>query len=846
MKTKNFLITLIVILISLSFMTFCPTDNNYLTGIIQSYATEGRLYNQYDPKWKNIKFTKYSNYANDMYTSGCGIFSFCNAIYALNGNTPDAVEIATWAVNNGSYQPGNGGMYRHPFYNVVKSAYGDRFNFKVDGEYYGKVTDSRLVSHLKKGGVAVIHVYNHFMAISGYNPLNNTYHVIESAVYSGRGLQPESWVSASKMSSGSTDVDWYALISNKNSISITSGMSVSDETIPYLLKKGSDFSIQGNIESYLPINSVQGGIYNEDWSVTQYAEDKPHKTSYNLSPYFDNHIDFSQLEEGKYYYLITATDSGGREYPLINVDFYVGNFDITHNLKTASEYISMSRSQGETKNIVFSYENYEGDVVLSFEHGENSVTECDWGQWSGNSIPLIISGTDDGTEIITVHMKDADTEEVIDTIYIMVSITSEPFEFTVSSDYVTIGSEESEKIVFGYKNYNGNVAISFEHGENEITSLDWKGWNNDTGTLDIRGYAQGEEIITVYLKDSDTEYILATAKIKVLAKLKTELIASEYALDIDMDNNEQKSITFSYKNPPLDSKGCSINYKHGEHKAVDLEWGEWNEHKITLNIKGYRTGTENLKVILYDKTTGELLDEQTIEIRVTGTPEIISSEDNISLNYNTQESKTVEFTMLKYPYDCSIFYVHGKNPVTDCKWNGWNGNTDTLLITPTAPGTETITIEIRSAGEVIVSTEIKVTVTAELNVKFDANGGNVNISDKTVTFGEMYKNLPVPVREGYIFDGWYTKKTDGIKITAHTEVSLTGNQTLYAHWTEKVIEGDCNNDGVFDVADVVMLQKWLICDDNVTMKKWKNADLNEDNVLDVFDLVAMKKQLINK
>ncbi|MDE6034812.1 MAG: dockerin type I repeat-containing protein [Ruminococcus sp.] len=56
--------------------------------------------------------------------------------------------------------------------------------------------------------------------------------------------------------------------------------------------------------------------------------------------------------------------------------------------------------------------------------------------------------------------------------------------------------------------------------------------------------------------------------------------------------------------------------------------------------------------------------------------------------------------------------------------------------------------------------------------------------------------------------------------------------------------GDVNDDGKFSVADVVLLQRWLISDGNVILKNWKNADLHEDNTLDVFDLVLMKKQLI--
>lgn len=217
MKYKRIIRILLTGLMILSMSFYCPMNRLFQEAVMEVSAAEGRLYNQNDSYWKTVKFMKYSSTGNDMYTSGCGIFSFCNAIYALNGNKPDAVEVATWAVSIGAYQPGNGGVYRETLYKNIQSKYGDTFKFSIDGYYSGKVTDSRLINHLNNGGVAAIHVYNHFMAITGYNAANQTYHVIESAVYSGRGLQADSWVSASKLSSGNTNVDWYALISNTKS-----------------------------------------------------------------------------------------------------------------------------------------------------------------------------------------------------------------------------------------------------------------------------------------------------------------------------------------------------------------------------------------------------------------------------------------------------------------------------------------------------------------------------------------------------------------------------------------------------------------------------------------------------
>lgn len=71
-------------------------------------------------------------------------------------------------------------------------------------------------------------------------------------------------------------------------------------------------------------------------------------------------------------------------------------------------------------------------------------------------------------------------------------------------------------------------------------------------------------------------------------------------------------------------------------------------------------------------------------------------------------------------------------------------------------------------------------------VAFNANGGSVGIESKTVINGNTYGALPVPVRNGYTFDGWYTLSSGGTQITSSSMVNLAGNQMLYAHWTEDV------------------------------------------------------------
>jgi len=76
-------------------------------------------------------------------------------------------------------------------------------------------------------------------------------------------------------------------------------------------------------------------------------------------------------------------------------------------------------------------------------------------------------------------------------------------------------------------------------------------------------------------------------------------------------------------------------------------------------------------------------------------------------------------------------------------------------------------------------------------ITFNANGGTVNLaSGITGDFGRL-ASLPVPTKDGYIFEGWFTALTGGVEVTINTE--FTANVTIYAHWIpEYTITFDAN------------------------------------------------------
>ena len=66
----------------------------------------------------------------------------------------------------------------------------------------------------------------------------------------------------------------------------------------------------------------------------------------------------------------------------------------------------------------------------------------------------------------------------------------------------------------------------------------------------------------------------------------------------------------------------------------------------------------------------------------------------------------------------------------------------------------------------------------------------------------------------------------------------------YSFGTNETIKGDINANGSFDVADIVLLQKWLLSVSNVELLDWEAADFYEDGILNIFDLCMMKRKFI--
>ncbi|MCL1921077.1 MAG: InlB B-repeat-containing protein [Kiritimatiellaeota bacterium] len=141
---------------------------------------------------------------------------------------------------------------------------------------------------------------------------------------------------------------------------------------------------------------------------------------------------------------------------------------------------------------------------------------------------------------------------------------------------------------------------------------------------------------------------------------------------------------------------------------------------------------------------------------------------------------------------CGNAYILPKEPIRSCyTFAGW-------WTIPTSNGGTEVT-----AGTIVTETSPRVLYarwrSVEYEVTFNANGGMVSPESKSVTYNDFYWSLPTPTPPApsscYGFDGWFTEKTGGNKVTADTIVSRCAPHTLYARWTVKMFTVTLNPQG---------------------------------------------------
>ncbi len=108
---------------------------------------------------------------------------------------------------------------------------------------------------------------------------------------------------------------------------------------------------------------------------------------------------------------------------------------------------------------------------------------------------------------------------------------------------------------------------------------------------------------------------------------------------------------------------------------------------------------------------------------------------------------------------------------------------------------------------------------------FASGDNSIELNDGRGLSEELMKNISEMLGTPFVLN-WSNNLNDGYPVF---------------EW-QILLRGDADNNGKVNVADAVILEKWLLGSGDLI--NWQNVDLCNDNIIDVFDMIEMRKLLV--
>lgn len=355
------IIGFIITILAMCSFAFCNIESKevvYASGEEEAVFNTPECYQQAKGLWSSFVIG-----GSSIATSGCGLLSLTNAVNYLTGNFIEPTNLAKYAYSIDAYNGSiGGGTARWVLYNQLQ-AYEKKYGFKVTSAGRdGTITRPDVKAHLKKGGTVIAHVYGHFIAIVGYNEVNNTYCVYDCAANASKRYSYPygTWLSEDILKNSQyMSVDWYCLLeratnsivkldqeggtyknskatvsyfvtSNENTLIDVSGFALDERGIESFF-----YIVDDKITEQYPLSTVaRYDIYDK---FTNYQVCDPTKIG------FDGQIDTTKLTKGTHRIIISAKTPNGGVCDVATVMINKGTVDGTIDKVNKTNTVEMSR-----------------------------------------------------------------------------------------------------------------------------------------------------------------------------------------------------------------------------------------------------------------------------------------------------------------------------------------------------------------------------------------------------------------------------------------------------------------------------------------------------------------------
>lgn len=204
---------------------------------------------------------------------------------------------------------------------------------------------------------------------------------------------------------------------------------------------------------------------------------------------------------------------------------------------------------------------------------------------------------------------------------ILPSQPKDVYKFTVSSGNLNINILSDELDWFTVSVYDSSNSEVWSTGVNA---------NMNTGRASLNK--------DLYLSSGTYYFIVSTGYLALEGtysfKLSTSSTSPSISLSVSKNSVNIKSgdsakITCSYSGN--NSNGVKVVYSNSNESVASVSWGSWSGKSIPMTINGLSEGSTTIKLTIKDKSTGTVLDTETVKVTVS---------DNDSNNNGNSSSGT--------------------------------------------------------------------------------------------------------------------------------------------------------------------------------------------------------------
>lgn len=284
------------------------------------------------------------------------------------------------------------------------------------------------------------------------------------------------------------------------------------------------------------------------------------------------------------------------------------------------------------------------------------------------------------------------------------------------------------------------------------------------------------------------------------------------------------------------------------HATYTATW-KVNSYLIHLDARGGKVSPENVTVT-YGQPVGELPAATRDGYDFVGWFDLDGNEYTADTVYTVDDNITLSAKWTAKDYTVTLDAAGGTvDPTTVTVTFGAEVGT---LPVPTREGYGFIGWFDENGDKVLPFTEYRIphdsTFTAHwaektFTITLDANGGTVDPDTVAVAQGTAVSTLPVPVREGYTFVGWFD--AEGNEYTAETIFEAAADITLTAKWTANTYTLTLDADGGIVEPDTLNVtfgtaigKLPVAIKDGYTFAGWYSADGKQVTAETVYETAA--------